>query len=185
MSQTFFISDLHLGHEKVIKFDDRPFKTLEEMDYTLIKNWNDTVGDDDTIYVLGDLSWYNAEDTYNILKRLKGNKILIKGNHDYFAKSAKCRSQFLEVTDYKEIKMGDTHIVLSHYPIMMWNWQYYHSILLYGHVHNSQDYDLICDYIEIARQTYNNPCKMRNVGCMMPYMNYTPQTLETIMNPNI
>ena len=51
----YFISDLHFGHQNALSFDDRPFKTIEDHDIALIKNWNDTVGIDDDVWVLGDL----------------------------------------------------------------------------------------------------------------------------------
>ena len=55
--KTFFTSDLHFGHENVIKFDERPFNSVEEMDEELIKRWNNKVGKGDIVYVLGDLIW--------------------------------------------------------------------------------------------------------------------------------
>ena len=57
----YFISDLHFGHLNIIRLDNRPFTTLEEMDNKLIENWNNTVTRDDTIYILGDFSWYKAD----------------------------------------------------------------------------------------------------------------------------
>ena len=55
MGKVFFTGDLHFGHENVIAFDDRPFKSVEEMDAELIKRWNAKVGKDDFVYVLGDM----------------------------------------------------------------------------------------------------------------------------------
>lgn len=56
----YFISDLHFGHKNCLAFDNRPFKSIEENDETIIKNWNNTVGIDDDVYLLGDVSWYNT-----------------------------------------------------------------------------------------------------------------------------
>ena len=78
----YFISDLHFGHQNALSFDDRPFKTIEDHDIALIKNWNDTVGIDDDVWVLGDISWYNVTRTIEIFKHLNGKKHLIIGNHD-------------------------------------------------------------------------------------------------------
>ena len=57
----FFTSDLHFGHENVLKFDDRPFETVEEMDEELIRRWNNKVDKGDLVYVLGDLIWKSAK----------------------------------------------------------------------------------------------------------------------------
>ena len=100
----YFIADLHFGHTNILSFDARPFKTIEEHDETLIKNWNNTVGIDDDIYILGDISWHNSTKTIEIFKQLNGNKHLIKGNHDQkLLKNRELRSLFVEITDYKEL----------------------------------------------------------------------------------
>ena len=177
----YFISDLHFGHFNIIRFDNRPFTSIEEMDTEIITNWNSKIKDTDTVYILGDVSWYNNQKTYEILKQLKGKKILIKGNHDKLVQDINCRKQFIEITDYKEIILNNQLIVLSHYPIMFWKNQWRNVIHLYGHVHVTQDYDMLCEFIKMA-QRQGNPCRMYNVGCMMPYMNYSPKTLEEIIN---
>lgn len=75
----FFTADLHLGHDNIRKHCGRPFDTVEEMDEAIISNWNRTVSARDLVYVVGDFAWSN----HNLhLARLKGKKILIKGNHD-------------------------------------------------------------------------------------------------------
>ena len=78
----YFISDLHLGHKNVLKFDNRPFINIEEHDKTIIDNWNSKVNDKDDVYVLGDISWHNATKTIEIFKQLKGHIHLVQGNHD-------------------------------------------------------------------------------------------------------
>ena len=78
----YYISDLHFGHGNIIKFDQRPFATVEEMTHVLIRNWNSTVTNQDTVYILGDFCWGKETDWIRILDKLNGNKVLIRGNHD-------------------------------------------------------------------------------------------------------
>lgn len=79
----WFTSDLHLGHRAVINFQDRPFGTVEEMNEALIKNWNFLVAKNDTVYILGDISHRcPVEEVNAMISKLKGKKILIRGNHD-------------------------------------------------------------------------------------------------------
>ena len=78
----YFISDLHLGHKNCLKFDNRPFNTIEEQNDFIIKNWNKTITNLDDVYILGDISWYDANKTIDIFSRLNGRLHLIKGNHD-------------------------------------------------------------------------------------------------------
>ena len=87
-SKTWLISDTHFGHKVICDYENRPFKSVKEMDESLIANWNNTVSKQDTIYVLGDFSFHGADETQNITKRLTGNKILVMGNHD--GKSVNC-----------------------------------------------------------------------------------------------
>jgi calcineurin-like phosphoesterase family protein len=79
----YFTSDLHLGHESVIRMQNRPFENAEEMNEALIKNYNSVVHKDDTVYILGDIA-HRIGVTYanELISRLNGKKYLIKGNHD-------------------------------------------------------------------------------------------------------
>lgn len=81
-NKQFYISDWHYGHANVIAFDNRPFKSLLEMDEALVDRWNAVVSPGDIVYVLGDMFWCKAQDAIPILRSLKGQKFLIKGNHD-------------------------------------------------------------------------------------------------------
>ena len=80
--KTFFIGDTHFGHSDIIGFENRPFTNVNEMDESLINNWNQAVSDEDKVFMIGDFSFYTKETTTDICLRLKGHKILIKGNHD-------------------------------------------------------------------------------------------------------
>ncbi len=172
----FYISDLHLDHKNVIKYDGRPFADCEEMQQTLIRNWNNAVAPNDNVYLLGDITWKNLTGL-GFLQQVKGKKYLILGNHDR-AKSElmKC---FEWVKEYAVIQDGETDVVLCHYPIASWYNQFRGSVHLYGHVHNNPDYDAYLRYLEICDEM-GIPHECYNVGCMIPYMDYTPRTLEEI-----
>ena len=116
----YVTSDLHFGHKNIIKYENRPFNNIEEMDKATINLWNETINNEDLIYILGDFSWYKGEKTNEILKTLKGNKILIIGNHDEnFLKDKKFnKNLFQEICYYKELKINKTKIILFHYPII-------------------------------------------------------------------
>lgn len=183
----YFIADLHFGHKNVLSFDARPFKTIEDHDVVLITNWNDTVGLDDDVYILGDISWYNATKTIEIFKQLNGKKHLIVGNHDSkLIKNKELQKEFEEICDYKELDIGKGNIcVLSHYPIPCFKSHYYGAYHLYGHVHNSFEWNMMKRIKYELEELYTVPCNMYNVGCMIDYMGYSPRTLDEIVNANV
>lgn len=173
----YFTSDLHFGHSNIIRYDNRPFNTVTSMDLSLIENWNKTVTPLDTTYILGDISWYGEARTIEILKKLNGEKILIKGNHDKVTRGV--AAQFKEVTDYKELHFEENvHVVLCHYPIVFFNRRHYGAYMFYGHVHVSTDYQFCESYKREIREM-GGKCNMFNVGCML--YNYTPQTFAQII----
>lgn len=175
----YYISDTHFGHKNVIRYDNRPFESVEEMDKSMIHRWNETVGRHDVVYMLGDISWYKDDKTIAILQSLNGHKVLIKGNHDYVStKLAKC---FDKICDYAEVNDNGEKLILSHYPIPFWNGQHRNTIHLYGHVHNSHQYNYCMSIEKELRQLQDIPMRMFNVGCMIEYMDYTPRTLEEIL----
>lgn len=82
MSKIWFTSDLHFGHENVIKYCDRPYHDADKMNLDIIMRWNKQVDEDDTVYVLGDFS-LSKNTALNIVKQLNGKIVLICGNHDH------------------------------------------------------------------------------------------------------
>lgn len=80
MVNTWFISDTHFDHLNVIKYCDRPYKDVDEMNEMLVKNWNETVAPDDIVFIVGDFSL--SERALRFVARLNGTKILVSGNHD-------------------------------------------------------------------------------------------------------
>jgi calcineurin-like phosphoesterase family protein len=79
---TLWTADLHLGHTRIIELCSRPFSSVEEMNESLIRRWNEVVGPDDRVYVLGDVALGRITQTLPLVARLDGQKLLIPGNHD-------------------------------------------------------------------------------------------------------
>ena len=82
--ELFFTSDTHFHHENIIKFCNRPFTDVQEMDNILVERWNEVVPVDATVFHLGDFAWGGYNVWKNVRERLNGEIILIKGNHKNF-----------------------------------------------------------------------------------------------------
>lgn len=183
----YYIADLHMGHENVIRFDNRPFSSVEEMDAEIIKRWNGVVTPGDTVYVLGDFIWRKGGDWKGTLSKLNGQIILIKGNHDPKQFSPEIRKLLAGVYEYHEVKDDGRHLTLCHYPILFYNKSYSdQSYMLCGHVHVTGENDLLQKYTKEVSEKYDgqryvNRGHIINVGCMMPWMDYTPRTLDQIL----
>ena len=184
----FYIADTHFGHANILKYDNRPFMSVEEMNKTIISNWNLVVSDVDTVYMLGDVSWYSlaSRKTSGILNRLNGNKILIRGNHDnrlsdidkkYFSQIR----DYAEITDY-DVGANGVRIVLSHYPIPFYKNMPHGDYHFYGHIHNGWDHNMMEHWRKEIENLYQREWRGYNVVCMMPYMNYTPRTFRGIID---
>ena len=141
--KVFFTSDLHFGHANVIRFDGRPFETVEEMNEELIRRWNAKVDKGDLVYVLGDMIW-RMQDCASVIRRLNGQIILIKGNHDRFVKNAGVKNMLAAVKDYDDICVTledgrKKRCILSHYFIPMYIGHRYNAVHLHGHSHNTEE----------------------------------------------
>lgn len=181
----YYISDLHLGHKNILKFDQRPFKDIEEMEEKLIYNWNSVVKNSDHVYHLGDFCWGKTEDWVKILKKLKGNIHIIKGNHD-IKLNPEIKKYIVEYTDYKELKDGNYNVILCHYPILFYKHSYdFNTFMLCGHVHKTSENEQLQRLIRLLKDEsinpYDNKGQIIQVGCMMPWINYVPQTLESLI----
>lgn len=175
----YYIADWHYNHANILAYDNRPFKSVEEMNQELVARWNMMVSQSDTVYILGDMFWCSENAALPILDSLKGKKILIKGNHDR-CKDPSFKLRFEHIADYLEIMDGDKHVVLCHYPIPCFKNHFHGWYHLYGHVHNSFEWNMMEHDKMLMRELYEHPCNMFNVGAMMPWMDYTPRTLAEI-----
>ena len=80
--KVFLIGDCHFGHKNIIRYCNRPFKDVDDMTEKLIKLWNNVVGNNDIVYVVGDFALCGKQKIIEIGQRLNGRKRLIMGNHD-------------------------------------------------------------------------------------------------------
>lgn len=134
----YFTSDLHFGHTNIIKYCNRPFSSVEDMDKALINSWNEAVKPDDDIYILGDFTMRGSGQARGYLSALNGRKYLIVGNHDLFLDDLdEAEGWFEWVKDYAAVDFHGVSFVLFHYPIVEWFRFGKGAIHLYGHIHNS------------------------------------------------
>lgn len=109
------VSDTHFGHENIIKYCDRPFNNANEMNEVLIQNWNSVVDDQDIVYHLGDVGMgQKAADLNELLKRLKGRKRLLLGNHDD-GESPVLKLNFQKIRLWR--MFSEFGILLTHVPV--------------------------------------------------------------------
>ena len=135
----FFTADTHFGHKNIIEYCKRPFRDVEEMNETLIDNWNRTVGMNDIVFHLGDFGMGDAAEWNRILERLNGRIYLIAGNHDLRNLSSGGITRFEKVSMQLLIQVGKRRIYLNHYPFLCFSGSERDSWQLFGHVHsNSQ-----------------------------------------------
>ncbi len=140
--EKYIISDTHFNHENIIKYCNRPFSDINNMNKKIIENWNDIVTDEDIIYHLGDFLLGSKYDLMDIISKLKGHIYLVRGNHDRLPVGAYIEAGIV-VLKNPPIKIDDYKFLLTHRPLsnMRIDDDY---INLHGHIHNtilSKKYD--------------------------------------------
>lgn len=134
---TWFTSDLHFRHKKIVEYTKRGQETTQENhDSWLIDLWNSQVKAGELVWHTGDFCFSrDVDEIEDILRKLNGVKHFIKGNHDdrKILTELKKRNAISWWGDYKEIKLGDIPTCLFHFPIASWHKQHYGSIHLHGH----------------------------------------------------
>lgn len=139
MKRIWFTSDHHFGHKNILKYTNRPFTSVHEMNKALTENWNNTVGENDTVYYLGDFGLTGIKNLESIYNRLNGKKILVPGNHD---PNRVHRLFDGVVIPLFELRVdGEKHpISLCHFPMRSWNGSHRGAIHLHGHSHGDADF---------------------------------------------
>lgn len=164
MRNIFIVSDTHFGHSNILKFTDsesgnliRPgFSCVEDMNEAMVDRWNSVVRDQDIIYHLGDVYF---GDGHKVLKRLRGRKRLILGNHDN-GKASYLQCAFEKVLMWR--MFPEFNCVLTHVPIHesgMYKVQYN----LHGHIHQ------------------NKSPTDRHINCSVEVQDYTPKSIEELV----
>ncbi len=169
MSNIFLISDSHFSHEnswKTFKLDDgvtpmRPFTSTEEMDETMVDNWNRVVRPQDKVYHLGDIAM-SKRPLHAIMPRLNGEKVLIKGNHDI--EKITCYLQYFK--DVRGSHMLD-RLALSHIPIHPDSLSRWRGNI-HGHLHNY--------HVKLPNGLFDP----RYVCVSVERINYTPIPFEEV-----
>ena len=141
MGRIFLTSDLHFGHDREFVWKVRGYDSVQAMNLTQVQKWNETVEDDDDIYVLGDLM-LGSTDGIEFIKQLRGKLHIVLGNHDT-ATREKMYRELPNVVEVAEVglrlKHNKHHFVMTHYPMMTGNLEKESlkqmTLNLYGHTH--------------------------------------------------
>lgn len=169
-----YISDTHFGHKNVIKFENRPFADIDEMDKVLMECWNSRVSSDDNVYIIGDFAYRNEKAAEWYLEKLKGHKHLIIGNHDRITlDNRKAMKYFESVEKMMHVTDGDKEICLCHYPLAEWYKSRHGSWHIFGHIHAS-----VGDTFEFMKTRKH----ALNAGADIN--NYTPASIDELIENN-
>lgn len=150
----FFTSDTHFGHNNILKYCNRPFESIAEMDETIITNWNMVVGKNDIVFHLGDFGFCGSQRLKEILEQLNGHIYLITGNHDRKMLKDGSMKMFENVANEMYVIIDEQRIYLNHKPYLCfdgtygrrdgkWTWQ------LFGHVHSGPNSDTGLDHARL------------------------------------
>lgn len=168
MRKIFVISDTHWGHANIIKYCNRPFKDVHEMDAIMIDNWHATVKPEDIVYHLGDvympIKGDDKQARWDRLTKLPGRKRLILGNHDN-GKNQLLNKMFEKIVMWRYFK--EFNALLTHVPVhprSLVNGKDRATVNFHGHIHNNED---------MKDDRYKNVC--------VEVMNYKPVELESLI----
>ncbi len=159
----YFIADTHFNHANIIKYCNRPFDNINEMNEYIIKKWNSVVKNVDTVYHLGDVGFGSLQEVKGLVQRLNGTKILLRGNHDFK----------IGVNTWKEIGFSQVYkkkiildnLLLTHAPSEEVEKS---KINIFGHIHDKP--------LDERFDKKNHIC----VSCDV--IDYTPISIEIIQN---
>lgn len=171
----FFTSDPHLGHKKIAEF--REFPNVDLMNLSIIEGILDICKPNDDLYIIGDLSFANADITNELLSRLKGiNLYLILGNHDNEKLIKKISHHFVWIKDYYHMKIKDEdknqHLILFHYPMLTWDRAHYGSCQIHGHCHGSLFDDYESTRIDVGWDVWRRPIAYEDIKRYMANKEY-------------
>lgn len=158
--EQFFTSDTHFFHARLLE-KGRPFANVEDMNETMIQNWNSRVSANDLVWHLGDVSFGKSEPTREILNRLNGRKILVRGNHDPEGNSSCIKRGFTAVVNQIVVSILGRPFLMSHYPYRQG--QILRHVEKHGEAFTDKvgDLPLLCGHVHDAWKKHTNQL---NVG---------------------
>lgn len=182
----WFTSDLHFGHQNIIRFCNRPWETTEDMDLNLIQNWNSVVKPNDLVFDLGDFAFASNARWKELLSQLNGHHYLILGNHDITRwPGSKTMELFEGVYQQIILKIDGRTVYLNHYPYLCFGgaWRKPENAVyqLFGHTHSGPN----CKGADTDRLVNLFPYQY-DVG--VDNNNYTPvswQQVQEIINKQV
>lgn len=177
-AKTYFISDTHFNHKNIIKYCNRPFKDVDEMNKVLIENWNNTVTDYDTIFHLGDVALTNEREMKEIIPKLKGKKFLIRGNHDKKSKEF-FRSVGFGMMPENPLKLNKEKLILSHKPLADTEIPKGY-VNIHGHIHNNPLHK-INPTINKAEYPENLYSEKLHINVSVDVIDFKPISLEEVL----
>lgn len=147
MSKIFVTSDLHFNHDRQFIWQARGYSSVYEMNQEQIKKWNSVVGDDDDVYVLGDLMLGDNSAGLSCIRQLRGRIHIVLGNHDTEVREELYRTKLynvVEVAQAIKIKYNRHHFYMSHYPALTGNLEKESlkqmTLNLFGHTHQTTNF---------------------------------------------
>lgn len=177
-AKIYCISDTHFNHKNIIKYCNRPFKDVEEMNKVLIENWNNIVTEYDTIFHLGDVALTNESEMKELIPKLKGEKILIRGNHDKKSIEFFKNVGFYAVID-ESIKLKKYKFILSHTPLPDTKISKGY-INVHGHIHNNPLHQInpTTKEMEYPKELYSEKL---HINVSADVIEFKPISLEEIL----
>ncbi len=181
----WFTSDTHFGHANIIRYSNRPYKSVDEMDDALIRNINALVKADDTFWHLGDFC-FGPRESNAFFRKAKSyrdrincrNIILIWGNHDpnpTWRESESFRRLFMEDYMLRITKINGQRISLCHYSMKIWDKSHHGAWHLYGHSHGSLPDDPNSLSFDCGVDCHNyKPINFNEVSAIMAKKTYKP-----------
>ncbi len=161
----YLIGDTHFNHANIIRYCNRTFRNVQEMNETIVRNWNETVKDRDTVYFLGDWTFGRGHRPAKYWgRKLKGHIVSIRGAHDW-------REKDIRFKDFKVLQYHGYSFLLIHDPNQAGDW---HSWIIHGHKHNNN----------MSRYPFING-ERKTINVSVELTNYRPVSIDYLLSLNI
>lgn len=139
-SNVYFTSDTHFGHANIMRLCNRPFKTIGEMNDTLVRKWNEVVPEDGLVFHLGDFAYGPSGLWDDLLSQLNGRIVLILGNHDLQSLGEQYMSRFEAIAAQMTMNIEGRKVIMNHYPFLTYSGVYHNGKSrvwqLHVHIHS-------------------------------------------------